>query len=603
MKQILKRMAAFSASLALSLSSLAIIAVPSAHAASYTYDGGTVRGQEAACNVDHAFSNGDCWVLGAAPSTGTPHNITIDATIPSTERTINNNLVGLQINTLTFSGAFGANSVALTGQSLLIKGTGITNNSSGTVTNPHTIANALDFDGTTPGVSINNGTNADTALTISGGITITGAPTILTISSAVVTDPLGDTSEVRLTGAISGGGSVVIASGITWFTGSNTYTGTTTVNSTGSLVLSASTAGDPTDANGVTVQSGGAVKFVGSISATGDDEVFTIAGFGNDQFDSGVGALITGAFNATLTDVTLSADAGICSTGGANTFDIASPTLGGNTLYKMDSVECPGTETVDTAQTLDEYTGGGGGGPANCPTGPSSCPSATNGMTIAAGDGAKLDSDISGPITVDGTLYGGGFTITGDVNISATGTLSPGLSPGCIIIVGNLTFVSGSSYDVEVGGATACTGYDQTQVTGAVDVTGATLNTSIYNSFDTSTLTAGDELVIIDNDVADAVTGTFSGLAEGATVAIGTGDFTLSYIGGDGNDVTLTYTGETVVTLPVTGPAPAAAAATPGTPDTGFAALMTNPAMIMFSTTSIAGAILAIARKYNLLKV
>lgn len=52
--------------------------------------------------------------------------------------------------------------------------------------------------------------------------------------------------------------------------------------------------------------------------------------------------------------------------------------------------------------------------------------------------------------------------------------------------------------------------------------------------------TGAATLVIIDNDGADSVTGAFTGLAEGATVALGDLVYTISYCGGDGNDVTLT---------------------------------------------------------------
>ena len=45
------------------------------------------------------------------------------------------------------------------------------------------------------------------------------------------------------------------------------------------------------------------------------------------------------------------------------------------------------------------------------------------------------------------------------------------------------------------------------------------------------------------NDGSDAVSGTFAGLAQGATTDIGGNAFTISYVGGDGNDVVLTDAG------------------------------------------------------------
>ena len=57
------------------------------------------------------------------------------------------------------------------------------------------------------------------------------------------------------------------------------------------------------------------------------------------------------------------------------------------------------------------------------------------------------------------------------------------------------------------------------------------------------TPTIGDAFTIIANDDIDAVSGTFSGLAQGATVIISGGTFTISYTGGTGNDVVLTRAG------------------------------------------------------------
>ena len=51
---------------------------------------------------------------------------------------------------------------------------------------------------------------------------------------------------------------------------------------------------------------------------------------------------------------------------------------------------------------------------------------------------------------------------------------------------------------------------------------------------------AGSKFTIIDNDGSDAITGTFQGVAEGGFVSAGGQSFTVSYVGGDGNDVVLT---------------------------------------------------------------
>jgi hypothetical protein len=77
---------------------------------------------------------------------------------------------------------------------------------------------------------------------------------------------------------------------------------------------------------------------------------------------------------------------------------------------------------------------------------------------------------------------------------------------------------------------------DQLQVTGSVTLAG-TLNVLFPGALPTS----GQSFTIIDNDASDPVSGTFEALPEGATVTTVSGArMTISYQGGDGNDVTLT---------------------------------------------------------------
>ncbi|HEX8916077.1 MAG TPA: PEP-CTERM sorting domain-containing protein, partial [Humisphaera sp.] len=54
--------------------------------------------------------------------------------------------------------------------------------------------------------------------------------------------------------------------------------------------------------------------------------------------------------------------------------------------------------------------------------------------------------------------------------------------------------------------------------------------------------TVGPQFRIIDNQGAAAVSGTFAGLPQGATLFAGGSAFVVSYTGGTGNDVVLTTT-------------------------------------------------------------
>ncbi len=204
----------------------------------------------------------------------------------------------------------------------------------------------------------------------------------------------------------------------------------------------------------------------------------------------------------------------------------------------------------------------------------------TRDQYISYGTVGILSSDqtITKKITVNegGTLKGKG-SVAG-IEIETGGTLAPGDSPGCIISTGDLTLAG--SYDVEINGATACTEYDQTDVTGAVDVTGGTLNVAILPAY---TPALNTEFVIIKNDAADGVTGVFANYAQGARFDVAGVTYEVSYKGGDGNDVTLTAVA-----------VPAAAK----TPDTGVGSLLSSPFASLTAMIMVAGALYS-SRKFN----
>ncbi len=192
---------------------------------------------------------------------------------------------------------------------------------------------------------------------------------------------------------------------------------------------------------------------------------------------------------------------------------------------------------------------------------------------ILSVDGTLTANGHTLTVTADGTSSVMGSGTTGNVVVAKGGTLAPGHSPGCLS-TGNLT-VTGT-FQAQLGGIDACTGYDQVKVTGTVDVTGATLGAELFGDF----LPAkGQTFELISNDGADAVVGTFAGLAEGATFKVGTSTFSITYVGGDGNDVVISF-----VTAP-------------GTPDTGFALASSHPQITLGVTILAAGSILAIARR------
>ena len=193
-------------------------------------------------------------------------------------------------------------------------------------------------------------------------------------------------------------------------------------------------------------------------------------------------------------------------------------------------------------------------------------------IRFTASDASARDLTISGGVTIvesnwsgtavtlaGGTLAGAGqvASITGGNGTVSPGGNTPSMTLGPIysaagdgagtLASGNVAFAAGTTLELELNG-TLASQYDRLAVTGTVSLGGATL-----------TLTLGfapaagmTSLTIIDNDGADAVAGTFAGLAEGATVTLGGRTAQISYVGGTGNDVTLTILPAAATTLTVT---------------------------------------------------
>ncbi len=197
-----------------------------------------------------------------------------------------------------------------------------------------------------------------------------------------------------------------------------------------------------------------------------------------------------------------------------------------------------GTDTSGTYGFQGSYTAlnVSAASPQAAPGNPSSIQegidAVTAGGTLTIGAGTY-----TGNVNVNKVLdIKGNFTVNGTFNVSAAGaSVSPGLSPG-IINTGNLTLGAGTTTNMELNGTTVGTQYDQLNVTGTVNIDAtAALNVSLG-----FTPTAGNSFTIINNDGADAVTGTFQGLPEGTVFYIGMTSFRISYVGGTGNDVVLT---------------------------------------------------------------
>ncbi len=102
--------------------------------------------------------------------------------------------------------------------------------------------------------------------------------------------------------------------------------------------------------------------------------------------------------------------------------------------------------------------------------------------------------------------------------------------------------------EIDVTGTVPDTEYWQLNVVGEVDLGGVPLVL-----IGTPTLTGGESFIVVANDGVDPIIGTFAGLVEGGAIPdfLGSGrDATISYVGGDGNDVVLTVANNPPIAVP-----------------------------------------------------
>ncbi|MFN9113447.1 MAG: hypothetical protein ACK5XN_25525, partial [Bacteroidota bacterium] len=199
---------------------------------------------------------------------------------------------------------------------------------------------------------------------------------------------------------------------------------------------------------------------------------------------------------------------------------------------------CAVTGDVEVSQgTLEVLSGTSIGGGGYAFVGSSTeLDIATPGLTLATTPAGymEINGTLTGSASAPGEFYGIG-TITGNFTTAATSLYYNDPDIG-LTVNGNLTLASGMTYETFFNNISLGSSYAMIHTGGTVAV-GGTFSFGIEVG---TTIAPGTVIKLIDKTSPGAVTGTFAGLAEGATVTATTGEiFTISYIGGDGNDVVL----------------------------------------------------------------
>lgn len=120
------------------------------------------------------------------------------------------------------------------------------------------------------------------------------------------------------------------------------------------------------------------------------------------------------------------------------------------------------------------------------------------GVTGLAGAVQRAD----GAWVVRGVLGGHGDIADPGTRV-IQGKVAPGSSPGCVTDQGNVVFEAGAQLEIELGGTTACTGYDRYTVALSLTLSGPTINVLLINGFVPS---AGQRFDVLD---WGTLTGTF----------------------------------------------------------------------------------------------
>uniref|UniRef100_UPI003A97ADF2 beta strand repeat-containing protein n=1 Tax=Rosistilla oblonga TaxID=2527990 RepID=UPI003A97ADF2 len=171
-----------------------------------------------------------------------------------------------------------------------------------------------------------------------------------------------------------------------------------------------------------------------------------------------------------------------------------------------------------------------------------------NGAVDLTGNAQQLEIHSGGVIT-DTNTAGADLTVE---TLRLFGNLQPGASVGIFSADGDMVLADNNSFTVDLDGSDAGDGsgfHDQIDATGSVDIgTGVALNVAGLTGY----IPSGDQRYTIVQRTGGA--GTFDGLPEGATISsdfLGSGrPASITYQGGDGDDVELLFLNTTPVAQP-----------------------------------------------------
>jgi hypothetical protein len=426
-------------------------------------------------------------------------------------------------------------------------------------------------------VHSNDVTDSINSLTSTEPLTISGGTLSIAATSTI------DNTLSLTGGTLTGTGNLSVSGLVTLTTG--TLSGGSELNANGGMLINAPNQGlnfegrtinnpagqtamwnSPGNSN-ILVSDDTVFNNLGTFTASGTGS-YNEAGAGDDSSFNNMGTFTTSG----LTELTVPFNmvGGSFDVTGDGSVDLQSGTSTGG-AFSIASGASLGLGSTFTAYSVD----------------PTTTISGTGTLGLGASPTMVLPSDYSfagssgvyaGVLQVDGSLIGTGISVEGGT-LSGTGTVgamsvgnaevSPGDgdSPGILTVQGPADFPGSfddeqgqlfSEFTVQLNGPAPGTGYSQLNVAGAVDLAEVSLNPSLA-----FTPASAEQFTIIKSTAP--IVGTFQGLPEGASLTIGNSSFTISYHGGDGNDVVLTEGASVAAAPAVTGITPTSGPTAGGT--------------------------------------
>jgi hypothetical protein len=304
----------------------------------------------------------------------------------------------------------------------------------------------------------------------------------------------------------------------------------------------------------------GTLNLVGSLTGAGNLAIGGTVNLNGGTW-SGSGTVTVSAGGTLVSDG--------ASTSSRNLSNAGTVTINSGTLTATKAVTNPGTLTIQTGATLatSDTVNNSGTLTLNGTAALSATAAVTNSATLTINSGTSVTvtgaayTQSGGSTIVNGTLSsnqtvsvtGGLLKGAGTVqaNVSNAATVSPGngSTTGILTVTGNYSQTTAGSLAIQLNGATAGTGYSQLAVNGSVALAGAlTLTVG-------TTSPIGTVYQVLNQTGVGTVSGTFTGVAEGGRVLAVGRIHTVSYAGGTGNDLALTYMGDTTTFVGTTNPA------------------------------------------------